>query len=74
MEKSRRYGEDLSLQRVKPLVKLSFRMKEKDLLTESEGSGFLDVPLLLLLDSTERQKHNHVITNVRDDSENPSCC
>lgn len=32
----------------------------------SEASGFLEVPLVLPLDSTEKQIHNHVITKVRD--------
>lgn len=32
----------------------------------SEASGFLEVPLVLPLDSTERQIHNHVFTEVRD--------
>lgn len=47
--------------------------EQKDLLTESEGSGFLEAPLVLPLDSTERQWHNHVITKVRDNSNNLSC-
>lgn len=32
----------------------------------SEASGFLEVPLVLPLDSTEKQIHNHAITKVRD--------
>lgn len=50
-------------------LSLRFKVNEgEDLLTESEASGFLDVPLELPLDSTERQKHIHAITIVTDNN------
>lgn len=50
---------------MKPLVKLRCVISEqKYSLAESEESGFLEVPLVLPLDSTVRQWNNRVITKV----------